>query len=438
MWERLGLSTKVKKQQFLLSYGIFIFNGFLALSIGALLPFIRDSRGLSYAFLGLLVGLHSVGNLFSSFTAGVLPLYVGRKASILIFNSLYALAFILILVTHSNALLIVAFTLTGIARGATSNFCNIVVNDLAPGKTWIFSGLHSMFAIGAFTLPLIVMAVASFNWQIALYVLIVAGLLSFAMYAVMPLPTTALIGGSASSSLRSSRRMTKSSETDGAVGSATSSLRSSRRMTGTTSTDGSYTFFRDRLFWLVTLSLTTYLAAEQGVIGWLVTYFRDTGILSIYLAQVMTSVLWITILIGRLTTAYLSTRINRSKLLVIMGIGLLVFFTLMMATHNPVIIVVGISGFGLSMAGIYPTVVSFSGALIQKFAMAWSFILTGAALGAVLMPNIIGFIAQRAGIFYGMASVAGALILTNGLLFALIRYVNNHSVGIIVPTAPSD
>ena len=427
MWERLGLNTKVKKQQFLLSYGIFIFNGFLALSIGALLPFIRDSRSLNYAFLGLLVGLHSVGNLFSSFTAGVLPLYVGRKTSILIFNSLYAIAFILILVTHSNALLVVAFTLTGIARGATSNFCNIVVNDLAPGKTWIFSGLHSMFAIGAFTLPLIVMAVASFNWQIALYVLIAAGLLSFAMYAVMPLP--APIRGSASSSLRSSR---------GPSYSGRPNLRGMTKGSKSPEYGGRYAFFGDKLFWLVMLSLMTYLAAEQGVIGWLVTYFRDTGILSIYLAQVMASVLWITILIGRLATAYLSTRVNRSKLLIIMGIGLLVFFTLMMATHNPIVIVIGISGFGLSMAGIYPTVVSFSGAIIQKFAMAWSFILTGAALGAVLMPNIIGFIAERASIFYGMASVAGALILTNGLLFALIRYVNNQNVGIIVPAAPSD
>ena len=396
MWARLGLDSRVKQQQFLLTYGIFIFNGFLALSIGALLPFIRDSRGLNYGFLGLLVGLHSVGNLFSSFTAGVLPIYLGRKPSILLFNSLYALAFILILTTRSNWLLVLAFLLTGVARGASSNFCNIVVNDLAPGKAWIFSGLHSMFAVGAFTLPLIVMAVASINWQIALYVLIGAGLLSFLMYAVMPL------------------------EVDNSPAVV------SKRANRLSSTDGRYAFFKDKLFWLVTLSLLTYLAAEQGVIGWLVTYFRDTGILSIYLAQVMASVLWITILIGRLATAYLSTRVARRKLLTVMGLGLLVFFTLMMATHNPIIIAIAISGFGLSMAGIYPTVVSFSGALIQKYTMAWSFILTGAALGAVLMPNIIGFIAERAGIFYGMASVAGALVLTNVLLFALIRYVNRY------------
>lgn len=37
---------KVKRQQLICSYGVVIINGMLALSIGSLLPFIRDARGL--------------------------------------------------------------------------------------------------------------------------------------------------------------------------------------------------------------------------------------------------------------------------------------------------------------------------------------------------------------------------------------------------------
>lgn len=40
-----------KKKQFLCSYGVFIMNGMLALSIGSLLPFIRDERGIGLCFL---------------------------------------------------------------------------------------------------------------------------------------------------------------------------------------------------------------------------------------------------------------------------------------------------------------------------------------------------------------------------------------------------
>lgn len=69
--------TKENKKQMIISYVIFAINGMLALSIGSLLPFIRDAKGLDYAFCGLLVSLHSIGNLFSSFASGILP--ISRK-----------------------------------------------------------------------------------------------------------------------------------------------------------------------------------------------------------------------------------------------------------------------------------------------------------------------------------------------------------------------
>ena len=69
------LKDSRKKKQFLCSYAAFIINGMLALSIGSLLPFIRDERGLDYAFCGMIVSLHSVGNLISSFISGILPMY---------------------------------------------------------------------------------------------------------------------------------------------------------------------------------------------------------------------------------------------------------------------------------------------------------------------------------------------------------------------------
>ena len=54
--------NKTTRKQMTSSYIVFLINGMLALSIGSLLPFIRDARGLEYAFCGMLVSLHSVGN----------------------------------------------------------------------------------------------------------------------------------------------------------------------------------------------------------------------------------------------------------------------------------------------------------------------------------------------------------------------------------------
>ena len=81
------LDTKVKKKQLTICYSVFLFNGMLALSVGSMLPFIRDARGLDYAFAGMIVSLHSVGNFLSSFFAGPLAIALGRKKSIVIFES---------------------------------------------------------------------------------------------------------------------------------------------------------------------------------------------------------------------------------------------------------------------------------------------------------------------------------------------------------------
>ena len=163
-----------------------------------------------------------------------------------------------------------------------------------------------------------------------------------------------------------------------------------------------FAFFKEPLFYLCTLTLFFYLCAEQGVIGWMITYFKDTGLLPASLSQVTASLLWVMILAGRLLTAWLFTRVHKEWLLLVMGFGLVGFLILLLFSSTTPLILVGIMGFGFSMAGLYPTTVSFSGSLIQKYSLAWSFILTLASFGSILMPSIIGKIAETAGIYYGM------------------------------------
>ncbi len=377
---------KEKNKQLYMAYVIFLINGMLALSIGALLPYIREAKNLDYAFSGMLVSLHSVGNLISSFFAGASAVRFGRKNSILVFNAFLSIAYLMILVSGNMTVLVLAFLMTGLARGATSNFCNAVINDLAPGKAGIVNGLHAMFSVGAFIFPIILMGMTSSNadnWFYACVLMLMMGIVSWILYFLIPV-----------------ENQVAKKET-GAIG---------------------YGFFKEPMFYLVIATMFFYLCAEQGVIGWLVTYFKDTGLLSPSLSQLMASVQWIMILAGRLTTAYLTTRVKKERLLPIMGIGLVAFFLLLINSHTTPWIVVGIMGFGFSMAGIYPTTVSFSGKLNQKYPLCWSFILTAASMGSILMPSIIGRIAETAGIGAGMSSVAVAVAVDLVCIIALVTY----------------
>ena len=382
--------NKNDNKQFLCSYGVFIINGMLALSIGSLLPFIRDSRGLEYAFSGLIVSLHSVGNLISSFAAGALSTVIGRKKCILIFNSFFALSYLMILFGNHNFFIAAAFFMTGLARGATSNFCNKAINELAPGKASILNGLHAMFAIGAFAFPLILIALTTNNdenWIYACYFMLIMGILSWIMYYIIPLKNDTVT------------KESKKANTD--MG-----------------------FFKEPLFYICTLTMFFYLCAEQGVIGWMITYFKDTGLLPASLSQATASVLWIMILAGRLLTAWASTKVHKERLLVLMGLGLVGFFFLLFFSTTTPMILIGIMGFGFSMAGIYPTTVSFTGTLIQKFPLAWSFILTLASIGSILMPSIIGKIAETAGIYYGMQSIVIVVLIDLVFIICLALYVS--------------
>lgn len=378
------LDTTEKKKQFYFTYGAFLINGMLALSIGSLLPFIRDAKMLSYAFGGFIVSLHSVGNLISSFAGGTLPVFLGRKKTILLFNVFTAIAYLMIVVGDNKYLIAAAFFLTGISRGATSNFCNAVINNLAPGKAWTINALHATFAVGAFLFPILIIVLTNQNpdnWIYACVFMVVMGIISWLLYFFTPLEND---------------KMEKKQENQ-----------------------GGFVFFKEPMFWICTGTLFFYLCAEQGVIGWMITYFKDTGLLSATLSQITASVLWIMILAGRLTAAWLSTRVRKEKLLVVMGLGLTLFFFILLFSRTTGIILIAIMGFGYSMAGIYPTTVSVGGRIIKQYDMAWSFMLTMASLGSILMPSIIGKIAESAGIFYGMSSIVVVVFIDLAFIIGL-------------------
>lgn len=453
--------NKRKKQQFILSYITFMMNGMLALSIGSLLPFIRDARGLEYTFCGMLVSLHSVGNLLSSFFAGALAVKIGRKKSILLFNASYALAYLIILIGGNPVCLALAFILTGMARGATSNFSNMTINNLAPGQAWILNGLHAMFSVGAFLFPIfltVLTAGAIGRWRIACVFMLAMGILSWLLYRAMPVDEMPQLmekvhkdggrEGTERGNKENADRINSGRENADRINSGRenadriNSRENVNRIDGDRESeegkvsgrktedsagvgkDGkrSGSFFGEPMFILCTATLFFYLCVEQGVIGWLVTYFKDTGLLNPSLSQIMASVQWVMILAGRLTTAYLSTRLEKTKLLRVMGIGLIVFFLVLITGRTTPQIVIGIMGFGYSMAGIYPTTVSFAGKLIQKYPLSWSFMLTIASLGSILMPSVIGRIAESAGIFYGMSSLVVVIVIDMALIIGLTAY----------------
>lgn len=361
----------------------FFTNGMLATMLGVLLPFIKEESGLTYAQSGLVLSAHQVGNLCAVLAAGVLPYLMGRKTSSLLTGSGIVLGFLLMTVTRNPLLLVVAFAFTGIFRGTMSNLCNSVVAAVSGNKTGALNILHAAFAVGALLSPVIIALFTQalgWGWRGA---------------AV----TIACLGGVALVLLSRSSLTGERAVKEGRSAMA---------------------FLRSRLFWMVTGILFFYLCAEASIIGWFVIYFEDIGILPSAVARFTPTLLWLMIMAGRLGCAALSGRVDRNNLMLALGLGFAVCFGGLLLGKTAAVCIVFLLGIGLTMAGIYPTTFA---CLRDCSTMETGFCIALASFGAILMPGIVGAVADIRGLFGGVAMILAALVCM--VLLMLIKLVGD-------------
>lgn len=365
----------------------YFFSGWTAL-FGTLLPFLREAHGLDYRLSGLLISSKSVGNLAAVLGSGLLALWLGRRKSILLMTFCAAVSYLVLASgLGSPVVLVGACLLEGAAAGSVANFSNTVISTL-PGEkaTRGFNLLHGSYAVGAFLSPLALAVCVSLwprrGWQVMTGLLCVLCLAQMAVYARMALPPDG-----------------------GGEGARRADL----------------TFLHDRRFWLGTLMIFFYLAAEYTILGWLVTYFQDAGVLSPQTARLMSSLLWLLMFAGRVLGAFLTGRVSRNTILVVDGVGLFVCFLWMLQASRPWAVVLGLMGVGAFMATLYPTAFAFGSDGMKGNDLGCGMINFVGALGGVFGPAMVGVAAERTGnIRSGMALVAVGLALLLGSILVSV------------------
>ena len=350
-------------------YYAFLCSGFMSTLLGVLLPSMQAEYGMSYTLSGAVLSAHQIGNLFAVIIAGFLPYAIGRKQCTLLMSSGIILGLIMMTLTGNPLLLLIAFALTGIGRGSLSNIVNVVVSENCGNRTAGMNVLHSCFAVGAFVSPFVAIAATKIEWRIAAWIFSATMLLAWIL-----------------------------------IGTSTLSSRKSER------TSSDYPFYRSLDYWVNVALLFFYLCSEGSLTGWLVTYFKDAGIMSMEIAQVMQSVLWIMILCGRMSCAFLSDKVFKPGLILFLGIMMALSFVLMILSENIVLIVIGLLGVGFFMSGIYPTTFSTMDRRFNSSTVATGTCIGVATLGAIIMPMVIGTVADRAGIVGGISTLSVALV----------------------------
>lgn len=373
-----------KMKLFIPCYYAFFSNGMMALVLGAVLPYLIQEAGINYSVAGGLLSAFAIGNLLASFINPICVRQLGRKLATVILSALIPLSLFIITTLAPIPILYLACVLLGIGRGTVSIINNMIVND-NDGRPFALNLLHTTFAMGAFLTPFLTGLYIGngLNWRWIMYTIMLLCTVSCLGYATMPL------------------------EEDKATNKNAKDTKA---------------FLHNPDFYIMGLLLFFYLGAENCVNGWFVTYFKSTGIMSDQYATNLVSVTWLVIMLGRLVTAYLSTKLNRQLLILINCICTTIFFLLLIATTDLMWITLAIVGLGFFFAGIYPTGIANAGECIKGSTSGMSLLLAIAALGGIITPQIIGIAADAIDILVAIRSIltinVGAMV-----LLAILNYI---------------
>ena len=328
---------KSKFRLFFPCYFSFFVNGAMVLLVGAILPYIIEEAGINYSVAGGFLSAFAIGNLIASFVNPPMASKIGRKATIIIFSALIPVMLFVITLLPPVPVIYAAFVLVGIGRGSVSIINNAVVNDNSNGKPTALNLLHMTFAAGAFLAPFITSLYIGngFGWRAPAYTIIAGSALSVILYVWMEIDYNWPVES-------------KKGKNEGSM---------------------AQPFYKSPVFYVCGLLLFLYLGLENCVNGWFVTYFKSMNIMSSAYATNLVSVTWVMVMLGRLLTAKLSSKVDKNKLILAYCVA----------------------------TTIFPTTVSSVGSIIKGSTAGMSLFLAIAALGGIVTPQIVGFLADRIG-----------------------------------------
>lgn len=366
--------NRSKKLQ-LTGFSAFFLSGICAISSGVVVSLLQETYGFSYATTGTLLSLMSIGNMAASFASGVLPAKIGARNTVVILCLGYFLGYMTMTLSGAVGLLMLAFLIVGIAKGCAINNCTVLVGDNSPDRTKGMSLMHACYACGALICPFVISLLAARSNKLPMVALALLGLLMWAVLLSAGLP-----GRKADAAAKDKLDLS---------------------------------FLRNTKFWLITALIFCQNAAETSVTGWLVTYYNNQQILSGTLSTYTVTIMWGATLIARLLIAFIFPIKDTFKALSLMGLGCTVLYGAMMFSSTPVSAVVMLFAFAFAMAGVNPVAVAGTGRIMSTASMG--VMLPVASMGAIIMPWIIGLVADgvslQAGMILNLVPCAGIMIL---------------------------
>lgn len=366
-------------------YAAFVGLGLISASLGPTLPALAEQTHTALREISFLFATRATGYLLGSLLGGrlydrvrghpvmavsLLIMGVGMAAAPLL-PLLWSLAFVLLVI--------------GVAEGTLDVGGNALLVWVHRAKVGPFmNALHLFFGMGAFLSPIVIaqamVATGGIRW----------GYWLLALYTV---PVAVWL-------LR---------------------LNSPRHEIADTGGERKAVAVNWRLTGLVMLFMCIYVGAEVGIGGWLYTYAVEMGLADKTSAAYLTSVYWGAFMLGRIVSIPVAARVRPRIILWVDLIGCVLSIGLLaLLPQSRWAIWAGAFGFGLFVASIFPTVITWAERRMRMSGLVTSMFFVGSSVGAIFFPWFIGQLFDAYGPWITMPTIFVITLILCGVFVLLM------------------
>ena len=365
-------------------FGAFVGLGLSTGLLGPTLPTLAQQTGVSLGAISYLFTARSSGYILGSLRFG--SFFDGRSGNRLMGLMLIGMSLTNALVTQAGSLwiLLLLMLVLGAAEGSLdvgANTLMVHVHGRSVGP--YMTALHSCFGIGALVAPLILAQVTVSGRS---------AVTSYFVIALMLLPIAAFL------------------------------FRVKRAGLSLTVDEEIVTNSSRRVVPLFALFLFLYVGAEVGFAGWIFSYVTESRLGNATAAAFITSLFWAALTVGRIVGIPFAARITPARFLKLSLSAALASLSLIVATNSLLLLVIATSAFGLSMASIFPSTMTLASQRMRVSGQLTGWFVTGASLGAMTVPLVIGQFFRLVGPYAVIAGTGSALIMA----IVVLRYISQY------------
>lgn len=182
---------------------------------------------------------------------------------------------------------------------------------------------------------------------------------------------------------------------------------------------------------LIVILFLLYVGLELGFGNWIYTYALTLNLGTTVTAAYLTSLFWGSFTLGRLLGIWVSTRLRAHTTILIDLIGCAISTLIIMVwKESSPALWIGTFGLGLSMASIFPNIMMLAGERMQITGAITGWFLVGSGAGGMLVPWLLGQIFATTG---PQLMTTVLLAVTVGILAVLLIFTSQYKVPIPKP-----